>query len=179
MRKSAAIILLFVFFLYNIGYYGFYMAFNYQLDQKWNTKVLEDNLIEEELLHTSIPLSIPYQPDQNEYRTINGKLEIDGNYYRIVSQKYARDTLHVIYVNDTLQEGLEQSMNEWLSSLYQKPLSNDQDIQFWKVLAKDFMIDEFWQLADPDRQLAIQPYPIHSLKQYYFKSSIPSPPPQA
>ncbi|WPP51449.1 hypothetical protein [Catalinimonas niigatensis] len=178
MRKSAAIVLLFVFFLYHLGYYGFYLALTHQLDQQWHTKVYEDDLVGEELLHASIPLSIPYQPDQSEYKPVSGKLEIDGNYYRIVRQKYVQDTLHVIYVNDTLQKELKQSVNEWLASIHQKPASDSQGFQVWKVLAKDFIIDEFWLLLEQEKLLATLTYATPSIGKYSYKVSIPSPPPK-
>lgn len=178
MRKPAAIVLLFVFFLYQLGYYGFYLALTHQLDQQWHTKVYEDNLTGEKLLHASIPLSIPYQPDQTEYKPVSAKLEIDGNYYRIVRQKYVQDTLHVIYINDTVQKELKQSFNDWLASIHQKPVSEGQGFQFWKVLAKDFIIDEFWLVAEPERLLATLPYAIPMMGKYDFMASIPSPPPK-
>lgn len=178
MRKFAAIVLLLVFFLYHLGYYGFYLAITHQFDQQWHTKVYEDKLIGEELLHAAIPLSIPYQPDQPEYKPVSAKLEIDGNYYRIVRQKYVQDTLHVIYVNDIVQQDLKQSMNEWLASIYQKPVSDSQGLQFWKVLAKDFIIDDFWQFVEPQRLLAEKPYASYSVTDYSFKAAVPSPPPK-
>lgn len=178
MRKLAAILLLIVFFLYHLGYYGFYLALSHQLDQQWHAKAYEDDLTGEELLHASIPLSIPYQPNQSEYKPVSSKLEIDGNYYRIVKQKYVQDTLHVIYINDTLQKELKQSVNEWLASIHQKPLADGQGFQFWKVLAKDFIIDEFWVLVNPERLLATCPYAHPAMGQYSFMAKIPTPPPQ-
>ncbi|MEK6478782.1 hypothetical protein WJR50_14645 [Catalinimonas sp. 4WD22] len=179
MRRFAAILLLLVFFLYHLGYYGFYLAISHQLDQQWNAKVYDDHLMDEDLLHTSIPLSIPYQPDQQEYEPHSGKLEIDGNYYRIVKQRYAQDTLHIVYVNDTLQTELDASVNEWLASIIQQPVNSDSTgFQLWKVLAKDFIIDEFWVLVQPERLLAAQPYRQSMIIPYDNSLAVPTPPPQ-
>ncbi|MDF9796982.1 hypothetical protein OKW21_002245 [Catalinimonas alkaloidigena] len=182
MRRFAAITLLFVFFLYHLGYYGFYLALSHQLDKQWNNKVYSEylTLTAEELKHTSIPLSIPYQPDQQHYEPHSGKVEINGQYYRIVKQRYAQDTLHILYVNDSLQTDLDASVDEWIASMIQKPLNSDhQGIQRWKTLAKDFIIDEFWVLVQPKRLLASQPYQQEIVVEYRYHISIPSPPPRS
>lgn len=180
MRRFAAILLLFVFFLYHLGYYVFYLAISHQLDQQWNAKVYDDHLMGEDLQHTSIPLSIPYQPDQREYEPHSGKLEIDGKYYRIVKQRYAQDTLHIVYVNDTLQTELDASVNEWLASIIQKPVNSESSgFQLWKVLAKDFIIDEFWVFVEPKRLLASQPYEQADFNILEHCAAIPTPPPQS
>ena len=113
MRQAAAIVLLFVLFLYHMGYYGFYLVASYQLDNHWHEKAYEGDLEQERLLHTSLPLSVPYQPNQPDYVPANGgKVEVDGNFYRIVRQRYANDTLHIIYVQDALQEELQLSVDK-------------------------------------------------------------------
>ena len=178
MRKFSAIVLLFAFLLYHLGYYGFYLLVSFRLDQEWHTKIYEDNISGEDLLHTAIPLSIPYQPDQSDYTPISAMMEIDGNYYRIVRQKYAKDTLHVVYVNDTLQKVLKQSVDDWLASILQKPSSDGQPLDLWKVLTKDFILEKPWQLQETDWLTIGLPYKHYASEPYSFVASVPTPPPQ-
>lgn len=178
MRRFAAIVLLFVFLLYHIGYYGFYLLASYQLDNHWHAKTYQDELDEEHLLHTAIPLAVPYQVNQTEYVPTGGKVEVDGNFYRVVRQKYANDTLHVMYVPDMLQKELQQSVDKWLSTIIPVPHSDSDSQQLWISLTKSFLIHKTLQLDEPVRLISLYSYGHVSLHEYEFISVIPLPPPQ-
>lgn len=178
MRRFVAIVLLFVFLLYHIGYYGFYLITSYQLDNHWHVKTYQDKLEEEVLLHAAIPLAVPYQSNQTEYVPASGKVEVDGNFYRLVRQRYANDTLHVIYVPDILQKELQQSVDKWLSTIIPIPQSDADSQHLWISLTKSFLIHKTLQLDEPVRLISIQKYGYVALNEYEFISVIFSPPPQ-
>lgn len=178
MRRFAAIVLLFVFLLYHIGYYGFYLLASYQLDNHWHAKTYQDELDEENLLYTAIPLAVPYQVNQTEYVPASGKVEVEGDFYRVVRQRYANDTLHVIYVPDILQIELQQSVDKWLSTIIPIPQSDADSQHLWISLTKSFLIHQSLQLDEPVRLISLYSYRNVSLHENEFISVVPLPPPQ-
>lgn len=178
MRRFSAIVLLFVFLLYHIGYYGFYLIASYQLDNQWHAKTYQDKLNEENLLYTAIPLAVPYQNNQTEYVPASGKVEVDGNFYRVVRQRYANDTLHVMYVQDALQKELQQSVDKWLATIIPVPQSDADSQHLWISLTKSFLIHKTLQLDEPLSLISLQTYGDVELKEYEFISVVPLPPPQ-
>jgi hypothetical protein len=117
--------LLFILLFYHAGYYGFYINALYQLESSWNLKIESGDLPENLLQTKSISLTFPYQPDQEDFQPVSEKLEIEGKFYRVVKQKYAKDTLHIVYINDIERDQLKISFNEWIYSITQKPVSKD------------------------------------------------------
>ncbi len=140
MRKLSAIVLSLVFLMYHLGYYGVYLTTLYQLDKSWADKIEQDLLSSKELLRASLPISLPYRPDQSQFQAASGTVEIDGKYFRIVKQKYAKDTLHILYAPDSTLEGLQESFEDWMASITQKPASQKGNHTFWKSVSKDFLM---------------------------------------
>lgn len=178
MRTISAIILLFVFLLYHLGYYGIYLSTRYQLDNAWEDKIVNEQVAAEQLFVASVPLSIPYQPDQNRFHPASGTFEINGKFYRIVKQRYAKDTLHIVYVNDTTLEDLNQSLEDWLASITQKPTSEKGGHQLWKSVSKDFLLLTVMYNAEPIVEDDAIPFGNYLQFYYNISAPVPSPPPE-
>nr|WKN35758.1 hypothetical protein K4G66_25655 [Tunicatimonas sp. TK19036] len=179
MRQAAAIVLLFVLVLYHLGYYGFYLVASYQLDNDWQEKAFQEDFDEDKLLYTAIPFAVPYQRNQPEYEPANGgKVEVEGKFYRVVRQRYANDTLHVMYMPDVLQEELQLSVDKWLATIIPLPGSDSEGQQLWLSLTKSFLIHQVLQLDDPVRHISLHTYGDVTLPRYEYLSVIPSPPPR-
>lgn len=178
MRKVSSILLLSVFLMYHLGYYGIYLGGRYQLDKKWENIAEHEQFDADEIREASIPISIPYQADQPDYRPASGTVEIEGEFYRIVKQRYVKDTLRIQYVKDRSMEKLHDSFEDWLSSLTQKPISEKGSLQFWKVLAKDFLISTSDIIHPKVYEQEIR-YGSFILPIYKLFCIIPSPPPRA
>ncbi|MEK6478692.1 hypothetical protein WJR50_14195 [Catalinimonas sp. 4WD22] len=178
MRRISAIVLLCVFFLYHMGYYGIYLLASQQLDDRWQQKAYDESLGEENLLHTSIPLAVPYQSNQQKYVPSSGKVEVDGNFYRVVKQRYANDTLHILYAQDTLQKELKKSVDQWMASIIPLPQPDADGQQLWINLTKNFLIHQTLCLDEPEKKFNLYPYGDVAIKHYEFISVVPIPPPQ-
>lgn len=125
MRRLLAIMLLSILLFYHAGYYGFYINALFKLESSWKLKIENGDLPENLLQTKSIFITFPYLPDQENFQPVSEKLELDGKFYRVVKQKYAKDTLHIVYINDIEREQLKISFNEWIQSITQKPISKE------------------------------------------------------
>lgn len=139
MRKASSILLLIVFFLYHIGYYVIYLSSWYQIELMWENKMENDSLDESRFQLKSLPLSLPYQYSQEHFQSVSAKVEIEGKLYRVVKQRYAKDTLHIIYVKDLRSEDLNEAFNKFVSFIAQQPATEDGGKVVLNLLIKNYL----------------------------------------
>ena len=97
MKRILSIALI-VLFLFNvIGYYGIYMAMLRQARVALNEKIDNDQYKDDQTVTIKIPLSLPY-PVQDEFQRVQGDFEHQGEFYKLVKQKYSTDTLYVVCI---------------------------------------------------------------------------------
>ncbi len=94
-----------------------------------------------------IPLAAPYMSNQEEFQATNTRFEKGGRYFRAIKQRYQNDTLQVVYVSDTARSVLESTVKNWISSLTDGELPQDQNgkIQL-RLFAKDYLEPETYQI---------------------------------
>lgn len=139
MRKTVAIFLLFCFALYHFGYYAAYFSFRLQIENHWSEKIYSanQNSLEERMME--IPLSIPYMADEEGFRATNTSFQKDGQYYRVIKQRYINDTLQMVYVPDSAKKNLESTIKQWVSSLVQDELPDSgNNSLLGKIFVKDY-----------------------------------------
>ena len=146
VKKIIAISLLCVFALYHFGYHVFYYSFNLQIESLWTERVFEEDNEVEYMME--IPLAVPYMSDQQEFQVINTSFEKNGQNYRAIKQRYANDTLQVIYVADTSKTRLNEAVKKWVASLVSDEIpgesNNSQNI---KIFIKDYFKPDIHRLV--------------------------------
>ncbi len=167
MRKFFSIYLLILFLIYNAGYYLFYLTFNIQYDNSWKEKVEYNELDPGILITKSIPITFPYQADQKNFLPVLESFEMNGKVYRVLQQRYAKDTLHIVYINDKTGKRMKNSLRDWLSTLTQKP-SNSKSNSVWESFEKNYL-PNYLDLFLPVKESIVRIYPI------FIQLDIPSP----
>lgn len=86
-----------------------------------------------------IPISVPYMADQDEFQITNTTFEKNGQNYRAVKQRYANDTLRIIYVPDTAKNKLDNVVKKWITSVVSDeiPAENSNSL-LYKIFIKDY-----------------------------------------
>ncbi|HZY81165.1 MAG TPA: hypothetical protein VFE50_16690 [Cyclobacteriaceae bacterium] len=80
-------------------------------------RVLDADLFNEsETVTIKIPVSVPYMPDQHGFEKVKGKFEHNGELYRLIRQKYAKDTLTVVCIRDNEFKKINQVLSEYAQS---------------------------------------------------------------
>ncbi|MCF1749642.1 hypothetical protein [Mariniradius sediminis] len=139
MRKPIAILLLCCFALYHFGYYVAYFSFRLQVEKHWVDKIYSDSsaALEEKMME--IPLSIPYMVSEEEFRVANTSFEKDGQFFRIIKQRYVNDTLQVVYVPDTAKRTMNETIKLWVTSLVHDDLPDGaNNTLLSKIFVKDY-----------------------------------------
>lgn len=82
-------------------------------------------------------------------------MEIDGEFLRVVKQRYQNDTLQIVYLKDHKQQNLENQVAGWIKSITDKSPKNNKERNqlFAKLFPKDFMANEFYAFQALDRDI--------------------------
>jgi len=116
LRKLFSILLLLLFPLFHMGYYFVYIALVHQNDQNWIAMDRKD-LNPARLRTVSYPITLPYQADQSEFTNLDLSIQIDGKFYRVIKGRYARDTLHLVYVDDYSNDRIHNMFSMWVGQI--------------------------------------------------------------
>jgi hypothetical protein len=100
VRRLFATLMLVLFLLNVLGYYGIMEGFKAKSTIEWASQAGDAEQGIGEQVTFKIPLTVPYGTDSREYQTINGHFEFGGEVYQLVKQKLLRDTLYVVGVKD-------------------------------------------------------------------------------
>ena len=120
MKKTISIVLVVIVLLNALGYYGIFLGLHYQNDIAMSEALDADRYDVSKELTLKVPVSIAYMPDQSEFERINGKFEYQGELYRMVKQRYAKDTLTVICVKDTESKKIDQVLTDYVKTFTDK-----------------------------------------------------------
>lgn len=140
MKNAAAIALLFCFVLFHFGYYAVYLSANVSLERNWMDQLYGEQQLQLEEQLLEIPLKAPYMANQDEFQVANTRFEKDGQYFRVIKQRYQNDTLQVVYVPDTDRKVLDVTIKKWISALAEDQLPQDQETSnLGMQFAKDYL----------------------------------------
>ena len=118
MKQYSVYLLLLVFLMYQAGYYLCYLSMNHYNEESWNSQ--QAAAMQYSFIEKSIPITFAYQHDQEEFLPVMQGIEVNGNYYRVVKQRYAKDTLHVMYIADVQRENMNKSLKDWVNTISQQ-----------------------------------------------------------
>lgn len=119
MKRLFAIALLCLFTTYQVGVFFIYKALQYQHDQAWQNRFVENDFSSDQLETMSIPIRFPYMADQSEFQYVDETIILDDEHYRIVKKRYAQDTLHLVYVNDHKSKQIQKNFEQWADQINQ------------------------------------------------------------
>jgi len=177
LKKGLSIVLLFCFLSYHFGYYLLYISLHHQIENDWQEKIFDDHFSQELLM--KLPLSVPYMADQEDFQITNTPFTKDGIHFRAIKQRYANDTLQIIYVPDHESSSLITTVKDWIATINSdmQPNQSNGKLVFLKAF-KDFTTSQFNFLSIPLKSKI-----YHSEETYYFPYKwvclmVDSPPPE-
>lgn len=177
MNRLTAILLLSLFAFHQLGYYFFYAATKYKINQEWEEKIEKQLLKEQDMNYMALPISYPYQQDQAMYQPTNESLEFGDEFYRVIKKRYANDTLHIIYVDDVRSEHLKQSFKDWVNTIYQEKNPESQRQIMLSGFDKNYFKNEVLIAFSAPEPAKIQFKDHYALNYYYqYSATLEHPP---
>lgn len=100
LKKLAAILLLALFLFNLIGYRMWFYYAQQHADEQLQASLDNDRYNERDLITIKIPLSVPYQTNQNSFERVDGEVNIKGKIYKYVKRKISDGQLVLLCIPD-------------------------------------------------------------------------------
>ena len=144
MKRAVSIILLLVF-LFNVG--GYYLVFwglRFQTDKELSRRLDANLYDQEETLQIKIPLSLPYPIYGQDFERVNGAFEHNGEFFKLIKQRYENDTLYVVCIRDRETRQLVNTMEDYVQLTHGLDDSSpaEKALNYLTHLVKDFYSQE-------------------------------------
>lgn len=139
MKKSLTIVLLVLFLLNVLGYYGFFLGLQFANEKEMKALFDDDNFLPEEEITIKVPITIPYGTDSRGFTRVDGEFEHEGEVYRMVKQRYLSDTLYIVCVKDAKSKEIKQALNDYVKSFTDKPSSEKGGTKTIQNFIKDYI----------------------------------------
>jgi hypothetical protein len=115
MKKVVSIFLVVLLLLNVMGYYGVFLGLRYRNSQQFIQRLDAERYSESETITLKIPLTIPYYGD-TDFERVDGEIEHGGEFYRLVKQKFERDTLQIVCIKDVKRKHIQKALKEYVKT---------------------------------------------------------------
>jgi len=178
LKRIISIFLVFLLLFNTLGFYGLLQGLRYKSTLDLVTRLDNHRYSEDETILLKIPVAVPYQIDSEGYERVDGEFEHQGEFYRLVKQKYQNDTLFMVCIKDQASKRIEQAVTDHVKTFADKPIDAKHSGKVNTNFIKDFLpsrisINEISTGWDSELVFGIKKYDLLSHDQ-----SIASPPPR-
>ena len=123
MKRFFSICLALLVLLNVMGYYAVFMGLKYQNSQQFVQRLDDDNYSEAETITLKIPLAVPYQSN-TEFERVNGEIHHNGEYFRLVKQRFFSDTLQIVCIKDVNIKHINQALSDYVKTFTDNSTEN-------------------------------------------------------
>jgi hypothetical protein len=138
VKRTITLILLIVFLLNVVGYYGVFVGLRFSSELALRQQFDAESYDEQEVT-IKVPITIPYATDSRDFERVDGEFEYEGQVYRLVKQKLQSDTLHIVCVKDQQTQTINQALADYVKSYTDKPANAKQGTKTVAQFTKDFI----------------------------------------
>lgn len=115
MKKVLSMCMMVLLLLNVMGYYGIFVGLKYSNTRKVTQRINAEDYEQSETITIKIPLSIPYYGD-TDFERVDGEIEHEGQFYRLVKQKLQKDTLHIVCIRDTRAQHIHEALSDYVNT---------------------------------------------------------------
>ena len=126
-----------------MGYYGVFFSLHYQNDKAMTESLDMETYDESQTLTVKVPVSIAYMPDQPEFQRVNGEFELAGELYRMLKQRYAKDTLTVVVVKDSGHKKIDHVLKDIAKGFTDETADGNSSSKTSVNFLKDYVFTSF------------------------------------
>lgn len=143
MRKVGSVIFALLILFNTIGYYGVIIGWKFKAADELTSMLDADQIDEKDLILIKTPLALPYHSDDVEYERVDGEVEHEGQFYRLVKQKLAQDTLYILCVKDHQSSRIKSALADYVKTFTDKPAHAKQNSKLAINFIKDYIGNDF------------------------------------
>lgn len=144
MKKLIAIFLVLLLLFNARGFVGLFMGLRYKNSQDLVQRLDNREYSDDETITLKVPMAIPYHIDSEEYDRVDGEIEHQGEFYRLVKQKLVKDTLYIVCIKDIQSKRLKQALADYVKTFTDKPSnSHHHNSNIASTFIKDYLPQTF------------------------------------
>jgi hypothetical protein len=126
-----------------MGYYVVFLGMQYRNDLTMSRILDGEGYDDNQMLAIKIAVSLPYMADQSDFQRVDGKFKHRGESYRLVKQKYAKDTLTILCVRDHENERISEALSNYVKTFIDNGSDSDESLKITVTFIKDFLPQMF------------------------------------
>jgi len=138
LKRLIAIFLILLLLFNALGFYGLFVGLRYKTAADLVERLDRDEYLDEETVTLKIPMAIPYHLD-SDYERVNGEIEHNGEFFRLVKQKLEKDTLYIVCIKDFDSKRIKQALADYVKTFTDKPLDAKSAGKILTGFIKDFL----------------------------------------
>jgi hypothetical protein len=139
VKRFIATLMLVLFLLNVLGYYGIFEGLKVKSQIAWASQAGESEEGLGQMVTFAIPLAVPYAPDSQEYKKIEGQVEYGGEVYQLVKQKLLRDTLYIVGAKDEASSMWSRALADYVMTFSDTQDDDSQSTTVHPGFIKDFI----------------------------------------
>jgi hypothetical protein len=139
VKKPIAILLILLLLFNALGFYGLFIGLRYKTTTDLVQRLDNHDYLEEETVTLKVPMAIPYHIDSEEYERVDGEIEHNGDFYRLVKQRLEKDTLYIVCIKDHDSKRIKQALTDYVKTFTDKPSDAKNTGKFLTSFIKDFL----------------------------------------
>ncbi len=138
--KTAVSIFLVILILFNIiGFYGLLVGLSVKVKSEISRRLDADQYVSDETITLKVPVFIPYYSGSEVYERVEGEIEHEGEFYRLVKQRIVRDTLFIVCIRDQKSKHIKQALTDYVKTFTDKPINKTSKGKVQLSFAKDYL----------------------------------------
>lgn len=138
LKRLTAIFLVLLLLFNALGFYGLFVGLRYKTAMDLVQRLDNHDYQEAETVTLKVPLTVPYHLD-SEYERVDGEIEHNGEFYRLVKQKLEKDTLYIVCIKDQDTKRIKQALADYVKTFTDKPVDAKHAGKFLTSFIKDFL----------------------------------------
>lgn len=177
MKKVISYLLAVLLLLNVLGYYGLFLGLKYQHSESFTQRLDEERYSHSETVTLKVPVAIPYLQN-TDFERVNGELEYNGEFFRLVKQRFASDTLYIVCIKDTRSKHIKQALAEYVKTFSDHPVTSKSSDTLPSFI-KDYLSHTFSICHTTDGWSYTFLLPTNEASTHFLLSlSVSSPPPK-
>ena len=138
MKRFIAILLIFLLLFNALGILGLFVGLRYKTSNDLVERLDNHDYLEEQTVTLKVAMTIPYHLD-TEFERVDGEIEHNGEFYRLVKQKLEKDTLYIVCIKDQDSKRIKQALADYVKTFTDKPVDAKSTGKFISSFIKDFL----------------------------------------
>ncbi len=138
LKKAAAIFFASLVLFNALGFYGILVGIQYKSTLELTSRLDKDDYDDDETITLKFPMALPYHIDKDTYDRVDGNVQYNGEFYRLVKQKLERDTLYIVCIKDHGTKRIARALSDYVKTFTDNPIEGKQTVKQASII-KDFV----------------------------------------